>query len=388
VREGFGPLRLLVIQPTSLCNLDCSYCYLPDRRRRLELPLSLLDPIFDRILESPFASEPFSLLWHAGEPLLRPPAFYDEAGRLLRAALLRHGRPEDFISQAVQTNGTVIDDRWAACLQRNRIEVGVSLDGPAWLHDRHRCTPAGRASHAATMRGIACLQRHRIPLSVIAVLTRSSLGDPDAFYDFFQRHGLRDLGLNMEETEGVHTRSSLEVPSRGEGRPDTDPEQLFRAFMTRLWQRNATAEQPLRIREFDDVTSVIACGSRIGHSDLNRPFAIVSVDHRGHFSTFDPELLSVETCYGRFNLGHVNEMPLADSVATPQFQTIWRDVQNGIRRCRSECDYFGLCGGGAGSNKYWEHGTLAAGETQACRYRIKLTADVVMQELESAMGLR
>ena len=55
--------------------------------------------------------------------------------------------------------------------------------------------------------------------------------------------------------------------------------------------------------------------------------------------------------------------------------------------CRRECAYFGLCGGGAGSNKYWEHGTFACSETQACRYRIKITADVVLAGLEEALGL-
>jgi uncharacterized protein len=59
----------------------------------------------------------------------------------------------------------------------------------------------------------------------------------------------------------------------------------------------------------------------------------------------------------------------------------------GIELCRSSCDYFQLCGGGAGSNKYWEHGTFACAETQACRYRIKLVADVVLAGLERSLGL-
>ena len=59
----------------------------------------------------------------------------------------------------------------------------------------------------------------------------------------------------------------------------------------------------------------------------------------------------------------------------------------GVEQCRTECDYFGLCGGGAGSNKYWENGSFATSETQACRYRIKLVADVVLAGMEEALAI-
>jgi uncharacterized protein len=34
-----GPLELLVIQPTPFCNLNCSYCYLPDRQNTRKMSL-------------------------------------------------------------------------------------------------------------------------------------------------------------------------------------------------------------------------------------------------------------------------------------------------------------------------------------------------------------
>lgn len=121
---------------------------------------------------------------------------------------------------------------------------------------------------------------------------------------------------------------------------------------------------------------------------MNNPFAIVNVDARGHFSTFDPELLSVHTEeYGDFVLGHVLHDSLASIVATEKFQRIQRDLRAGIERCRADCAYFGVCGGGAGSNKYWEHGSFDATETQACRYRVKLTTDVVLAGMEELLAL-
>ncbi len=372
----FGPIRLLVIQPTSLCNLDCSYCYLPERQRRLLLEEDLLRPILQRVLESPFLGEGFTLLWHAGEPLTRPPSFYERASEVLAEMLAPY--PDLAVVQALQTNGTLINSAWCDLFRRHGIEVGVSLDGPAFLHDRHRRNRLGHGSHAESLRGIRALQEAGIPFSVISVLTEASLHHADALVDFYLEHGIQEVGFNMEETEGVHERSSLS------GEPC---EQLYRRFLERVWERVAEANGALRIREFEELYAFIASRSRVDHSDLNRPMAIVSVDHAGNFSTFDPELLSVDTSYGRFNLGNVRTDSLASACSHPRFLQMWNDMQAGLEACRSSCGYFGLCGGGAGSNKYWETGSFRASETQACRYRIKHVADVVMAKLEQELQL-
>ncbi|MFI0403566.1 MAG: cyclophane-forming radical SAM/SPASM peptide maturase GrrM/OscB [Cyanobium sp.] len=376
---AIGPLSLLVVQATPYCNLDCDYCYLPDRHDRRRLEPALLDPILDTVLASPFVEDSFTLLWHAGEPLMVPPAFYDEASRRIAAALERHGRFDLQIAQAIQTNATVIDGRWCECFLRHGIQVGVSLDGPAALHDAHRRTRTGLGSHAATMRGIAQLQRHGIPFEVITVLTAASLDDPDGLFHFFVDHGIRDVGFNMEETEGANRLSSLDQPGL-EGR--------WRAFLERFWELCATHPGALRLREFEALCGQVVGNARMDHTDMNRPYVILSVDVEGRFSTFDPELLGVRTeRYGDFVLGQVGRDSLESALHTPAFQHIAGEMAAGVEECRHSCDHFALCGGGAGSNKYWEKGTLACSETQACRWRVKVVADVVLSGLERSLGL-
>ena len=68
----YGPVRLLVVQPTPFCNLDCDYCYLPNRDDRSRLSLEILEAALERVLESPYFDGDFTLLWHAGEPLTVP----------------------------------------------------------------------------------------------------------------------------------------------------------------------------------------------------------------------------------------------------------------------------------------------------------------------------
>ena len=149
---GYGPVRLLVVQPTPFCNLDCDYCYLPDRGDRSRLPLAVLEAAVERVLESPYFDGEFTLLWHAGEPLMAPIAFYDEATQRIGRLLEGRGLPASTVVQSLQTNATTIDGAWCDCFERNGIHVGVSMDGPAFLHDAHRVTRTGLPTHAATAR--------------------------------------------------------------------------------------------------------------------------------------------------------------------------------------------------------------------------------------------
>lgn len=376
--EG-GPLRLLVVQPTPFCNLDCDYCYLPSREDRSRLSLEILDAALDRVLESPFVAEPFTLLWHAGEPLTMPQGFYDAATERIRAALNRHGLPGDFVSQSLQTNAIGINEAWCDCFERNGIHVGVSLDGPAFLHDAHRRTRTGRPSHAAVMRGIEWLRRRDVPFNVIAVLTQEGLDHADSLYEFFAGHGIRHVGFNMEETEGVNRSSSLNHPG---------VEARYRSFMERFWQRCMAEPGRVMLREFQGITGLTCSDERLSCTDMNQPFVIVNVDAQGNLSTFDPELLSVKTQrFGDFVFGHVLRDSLVAISANPKYQQVRDEIAAGVEACRASCDYFGLCGGGAGSNKYWEHGRLDGTETRHCRYRIQLVADVVLDGMEQQLGL-
>jgi uncharacterized protein len=376
----YGPVNLLVIQPTPFCNLDCDYCYLPNRDDRSRLSMEILELALERVFESPFFGGPFTLLWHAGEPLAAGIAFYDEASGRIRTLLDRHGLPQDTVRQAVQTNATVINQEWCDCFRRNAIDVGVSMDGPAFLHDAHRRTRTGLGSHAAVMRGIAWLQRCQIPFHVISVVTADGLDHADAIFDFFVESGIQLVGFNMEETEGENAHSSLET------RPDA--EQRYQAFLQRFWQRLQQQPDALRLREFDGITSLVCGDERLANTDMNWPFVIVNVDVNGNVSTFDPELLSVKTKeFGDFAFGNVRSDSLEALLQSEKFQRVEAQVRAGVERCRQSCAYFGLCGGGAGSNKYWEHGTFDCTVTQACRYRTQLVADVVLAGMERELGL-
>jgi uncharacterized protein len=379
--SSFGPIELVVIQPTTFCNLDCDYCYLPDRQLKKRLNLDLIDPIFQNIFTSQFLGECFTICWHAGEPLAVPVSFYESALELINTASDKYNTNNSRFRHSVQTNGTLITPAWCEFFQKHPFHVGVSIDGPAFIHNQHRKTLAGTDSHAMTLRGIKYLQQYDIPTSVIAVITENTLDYPDEMFNFFWENDITDIGFNMEETEGIHQQTSLQR--------DPAIEERYRAFMQRFWQLVATTNGKMQVREFETICSFIYTGDRQQNTDMNYPFSIISIDHLGNFATFDPELLSVKTeKYGDFVLGNVLTDSFESVCHTAKFQSIYQDMRAGVKQCQATCQYFGVCGGGAGSNKFWENGSFNSTETKACRYRTQIITDIVLAELEKKVGIK
>jgi|SRR4030081_2880087 len=116
--------RLIILQPTPYCNINCSYCYLNHRDdKRLmsqEVVEALREKIFCRL---PPQSAPI-VVWHAGEPTAAPIEWYEYAySRLLDVAPARTGF-------AMQSNGIAINDRWIELFRRTNTNVSLSIDGP------------------------------------------------------------------------------------------------------------------------------------------------------------------------------------------------------------------------------------------------------------------
>jgi uncharacterized protein len=328
-----------------------------------------LEHTFRWVFASGLAREPFNLLWHAGEPLVLPVAWYEQATDLLR----KHNADDIPVVQSLQTNATLLDAEWCAFIRRHGIDVGVSVDGPAFLHDRHRRTRQGRGTLDRVVRGIELLHEHDIPFHVITVLTADALDYPDELFDFYQEHGIAAVGFNVEEVEGPHTSSSLQeagVPER------------FRRFLTRFLGLALSADPPLSVREYETAAGVVLHGPRFGagsRTQENKPWAIVNVDCDGAFSTYSPELLGTPSPrHGGFELGNVAADSLEAAAASARFRALEDEVARGVEACRASCAYFPFCGGGAPANKHFENGTFASTETLFCRLHKQICLDVTL----------
>jgi uncharacterized protein len=108
------------------------------------------------------------------------------------------------------------------------------------------------------------------------------------------------------------------------------------------------------------------------------------VDCDGNFSSFSPELLGLRSAeYGDFVLGNVHRDAFDDAATAARVARMDRAIGAGIERCRRDCSYFRLCGGGAPANKWYENADLRSSETLYCRSMIQRPFNAVLGRLES-----
>jgi uncharacterized protein len=378
-RPAYGPVQLLILQSTAFCNIDCSYCYLPARSDRRRMSLEILAAAVEFLNRENLTSPQTTVVWHAGEPLAVPVSWYRHATAVL-AARWRHGWPQ----QAIQTNAMLIDDEWCGYFRENSIRIGVSLDGPASIHDARRKTRSGAGTHAAAMLGVKALRRAGLDCHVICVVGSQSLDAADQIMDFFLGEGFTQIGFNVEEIEGENTHSTLQRE---------DAVRRFAVFFDRVLERAAAAAFPVSIREADSLRAVLR-DPRFGNKRPNAeayPLDIISISAQGDVSTFSPELAGLSGRSGDppgFFFGNVMRDRLDDILHGDHFRQIASEIESGVAACRNTCRYFDVCGGGAPANKLAEHGRFDATETMFCRLARQVVTDVTLAHLERDLPRR
>src|ERR1700738_1764823 len=123
-------IQSLLIKPASaVCNLDCAYCFYLDRDADpyKALPARrMTDETLERLVDTYlFYSYPNSVFaFQGGEPTLAGLAFFEKLCKLQK----EYGRSGQSVSNALQTNATLIDKNWCNLFRDYNWLLGVSLD--------------------------------------------------------------------------------------------------------------------------------------------------------------------------------------------------------------------------------------------------------------------
>ncbi len=365
-----GPVRQVILQATSFCNIDCSYCYIPGelRAQKRHMSAAVVKAALRLVFDSGLTQDDLELRWHDGEPLARGIAFYKTVFDWTRST-----QPQSLrVWHTLQTNGMLINDAWIELFLEYGVAVGISLDGSQSLHDSRRRDRQGRGTHTSVMQGVERLRRHSLPFDVICVLGEEAFEKPDELYDYFDGIGVRRLGLNFDDY----------------GWKGPDPaalEKRLRDFLSRLYQKWRAGS--LRIREFEEIEARVLHARAGTRSMTAEPLAIINVRADGSLSTFSPELLTLPGDPGKaFVFGNVQMPRLMDMLDFPTFRRVSGRVRAGVEQCRMNCEYFDLCGGGSPANKLFETGDLAGGETMFCRWQVQHVANLIIDDLLAQRG--
>ena len=353
-------IETVVLQPTPFCNIDCRYCYLPDRTDLTVMKRETVTAVFERIFSSGWASPYLTVIWHAGEPMVLPVSYYETAFSAIEA--LRP--PALTIHHAIQTNGMLLTPEWCTFLKQWDVGLGVSIDGPRELHDANR-----------TLAGVRLLRREGVPFHIISVLSSQSMGTAQELLDFYEAEGIEDVCFNVDESEGAHVSPLL---TDGGARAD------FHVFLEQFWILSRRTCRVRFIREIDGMLSrVFRPDGTTVHNEQVEPFAMINVDCRGNVSSFSPELLGLKhPDYNDFIVGNVHTDTLQVMRESAAMRAMTRDIAAGVTKCEQECGYFSVCGGGSPINKISENGTFASARTAFCSLVHMVPTDLILGALD------
>jgi uncharacterized protein len=170
------------------CNLRCSYCYYLGKKllyhRRKPLMMSdetLENYVYQHIMAS--TEKVISFSWHGGEPLLAGIDFFRKI-----VFLQRKFRPEGrTIINGIQTNGTLLDEKWCNFLASENFTVGISIDGPDNLHNSYRRTIKKSSTFGEVLRGYKLLKNAGVQTEILCVVNAQNVRYPYEVYNFFRQ---------------------------------------------------------------------------------------------------------------------------------------------------------------------------------------------------------
>ncbi len=240
----------LLIKPASaVCNLDCAYCFYLDRdadpykalpARRMTA--DTLERLVDSYL---FYSYPAAIFaFQGGEPTLAGLPFFQQLVRLQQ----NYGRNGQSVSNALQTNGVLLDQDWCDLFRSSNWLLGVSLDGPEEINDLYRFNKEGRGTCKRVIQSIELLQKNKVEFNILCVLNQANVEKPRELYRFY-----RSLGI-----DNIQYIPLAEFDAAGNPLPFTITAAQYGRFLVETFDLWWPERRKVRIRGFDNIAEALA----------------------------------------------------------------------------------------------------------------------------------
>ncbi len=320
------------------CNLDCGYCYYLKTRElypgggACRMPESLLEEyIVQQIDASPDPTVNFC--WHGGEPTLLGLTYFQRIVELQRKHRPRGRR----IFNGLQTNGVLLDEAWCRFLAAEGFGVGLSIDGPAELHDRYRPNRGGGRTHREAMRAFRLLRRYQVTCNILCVVHDRNVAHATEVYRFLKEIGGTYIGflpMVARDREGGVTA-------------ETVPAEAFGSFLCTIfdeWVRQDAGRVTVQI--VDEATRP---ARGIDHSlCIFRETCgdVPVVEHTGDFYCCDH---FVDPAH---RLGNIRETRLAQLLDSPDQQAFGAAKRDTLPRYCRECEVRPMCNGGCPKDRF------------------------------------
>ncbi len=343
-RPAAPPAFNIMVKPVGpTCNLACAYCYYLSKQqlyedRRFRMSDELLETFTRQYIEAQKVPE-VVFGWQGGEPTLIGLDFFRLAVKLQQ----RYGRPGVRILNALQTNGTTLDDAWCDFFREHGFLIGLSLDGPEELHNAFRVDKSHRATFDRVMKGAALLKEHDVDFNILTTVHAANADHPVEVYRF-----LRDEVeapfiqfipiVERDNQTGFQEGSKVTARSVG-GRQYGD----FLIGVFDEWLRRDVGRVFVQVF---DMALTASLGERPGLCVFDETCgAALILEHNGDVYACDH---FVEP---RWLLGNIRDAPLVDLVGSEKQWRFGQDKRDTLPRICRECPVRFICNGGCPKNR-------------------------------------
>ncbi|MCQ2143754.1 MAG: anaerobic sulfatase maturase [Bacteroidales bacterium] len=382
-----------MIKPAgSLCNLDCSYCYYLDKSaiyggRQSEMSLELLEKVIREYIGANELPE-LCFNWHGGEPMVMGLGFYEKA-----LAFERKYADGRTVHNTIQTNGTLVDRKWASFFRDNDFLVGVSIDGPKDIHDRYRRDRGGYPTFDKVMEGIHILNSEGVQYNTMTTVNHACEGRGREVYEFLKSAGSHFMQFMpvVEHVRNPHPGEGMRpviVPPGTEGSflaPWSVGSLPFGRFMTDIFECWIRHDIGRYFVNLFDATLAGYCGVLPGTCVFGETCGDNAViEHNGDVYPCDHYV------YGDMLLGNITESPISDIVRSDKMVRFGIDKRMALpRKCR-ECRWSFVCKGECPKHRFDRTSDGEPGLNALCegyRYFFETTAPYFRKMRDSLSGV-
>lgn len=323
------PIDLLIKPASSLCNMNCKYCFYSDVSSNREFASYgiMSRQTAENLIKSAFeyASGHVGFAFQGGEPTLAGLDFY----RFFVDTVQKYKKSAINVSYSIQTNGYAINEEWAEFFAQNNFLVGLSVDGFRQVHDELRLDRNGKGTYDKVMRSAEIMKSKGVDVNVLCVVNNFVARYPKKVYEALKGFGYVQFIPCIDDFSGNKQPYSLSIERYTDFLNDTFD----------LYYRDIMANNYVSVRNFDNYVKIIL-GGRPESCAMNgfcTCYCVVEAD--GGVYPCDFYVLD------EWRLGNINNDKLFDminSAVAKKFVDVSRIVNDECKKC----NYYKLCRGG------------------------------------------
>jgi uncharacterized protein len=322
----------------AICNLDCEYCfYLRKEDLYQGSSFRMSDQTLESYVRQYIAAQrapEVNFAWQGGEPTLMGLDFFRKAV----AYQQKYARPGMRIENALQTNGTLLDDEWCRFFDENRFLIGISLDGPREAHDFYRKDKGGAPTFDRVLHAIQLLKKHQVDFNILTCVSAANGEQPLEVYHF-----LRDeIGAEHIQFIPIVERENATGFQEGTAlTPRSITGEQYGRFLISIFNEWMRRDVGKVFVQMFDTTLGHWLGAPGGLCVFQETCGLaLAMEHNGDVYSCDH---FVEP---RHRLGNLLETPLTELVGSVQQKQFGLDKRESLPHYCRECPVLFACHGG------------------------------------------